>query len=214
MSFFNSTIGKKFLVAITGLVLIGFVVIHMLGNLQVFLGPEKINGYGALLKREPLILWGSRFFLLGCVLAHIVATAQLTRRNKQSRPIAYQDYEPRRASAASRTMIWGGLFLMSFIVFHLLHVTIGSVHPQFSHTDIYSNIVIGFSSWPISFFYIFGMMSLGMHLYHGVFSVFQTLGVQHAGLNCLRRPLALLIAISIPLGFISVPVSVLMGVLH
>lgn len=201
------------MVAGTGLALIGFVLVHMLGNLQVFLGPEKINAYGAMLKQEPLILWGARLFLLTCIGLHIVATVQLTRRNKQSRPIAYAEYAPNKASVASRTMIWGGLFLISFIVFHLLHYTVGSVHPQFSHTDIYSNIIIGFQSAPVSLFYILGVFSLGMHLYHGVFSVFQTLGVQHKGIRCWSRTLALALALVIPLGYASIPISVFLGVL-
>lgn len=199
--------------ALTGFVLVGFVIAHMLGNLQVFLGPDKINEYGAMLKKEPLILWGARSVLLLSVFVHILFTVQLTIRNRQSRPQSYSQYDATKASLASRTMIWGGLFLVAFIFFHLLHFTVGSVHPQFSPTDIYSNMIVGFSSVPVSLFYIAGMFCLGMHLYHGVFSTFQTLGLNNPIANGMRKPLALLIAIAIPVGFVSIPVAVLLGIL-
>lgn len=212
--FTSSTIGKKIIVAVTGLILVGFVTVHMLGNLQIFAGPEKINDYAVFLKSEAAVLWGMRLLLLFSVLLHIIYTIQLTRLNRQSRPVAYVQKVPLKSTTASRTMIWGGVFLLFFIVFHLLHYTVGAVHPRFSHTDIYRNVIIGFSSWPVSLFYILGMIALGLHLYHGVFSVFQTLGLSHPRYTQWRRPLALAFALVIPAGYISIPVAVLLGVLR
>jgi succinate dehydrogenase / fumarate reductase cytochrome b subunit len=158
-----------------------------------------------------LVLWGARTGLLLSVFLHVLFTIQLTRRNRLSRPETYAQYHPTKASVASRTMIWGGLFLVAFVVFHLLHFTVGSAHPNFSHTDIYTNMVIGFSSWPVSIFYLAAMFFLGMHLYHGVCSVFQTLGFNNPAVNNAKRPLASLLAIAIPAGFASIPVAVLIG---
>jgi len=214
MRFYSSTIGKKIIVAVTGVVMLGFVVGHLAGNLQVFLGPEKLNEYAAFLKREPLLLWGTRIALLVSILLHVVATVQLTRLNRLSRPIPYQRYEVLEANVASRIMMWSGLFLLVYIVYHLLHLTGGLTHPQFSPTDVYSNVITGFHVWYVSVFYILGMISLGYHLYHGIWSVFQTLGLNHPKFNCYRRVFAIVSASLISLGYISIPVAVLMGVLR
>jgi succinate dehydrogenase / fumarate reductase cytochrome b subunit len=214
ISFYRSTVGKKIIVAGTGLILLGFVIGHLLGNLQVFAGPEKINAYAAFLRKSIPLLWGTRLILLVSVVFHAVATIQLTRRNRESRSIPYEMKTSIQASAPSKSMIWGGLFLGFYILFHLSHLTVGVTHPQFSHWDVYSNIIRGFSFWPVSFLYVLGMVALGMHLYHGVFSVFQTFGVQHSKINSLRRPLASVVAVSISLGYIAIPVAVLIGFLH
>ncbi|MFN0117381.1 MAG: succinate dehydrogenase cytochrome b subunit [Elusimicrobiota bacterium] len=211
--FLSSSIGKKIVVAVTGLLMLGFVVGHMLGNLQVFLGPEKINDYAEFLHETKGLLWGTRVVLLFSVVLHFIFTVQLTRLNKNSRPEKYENHTMVQANAPSRFMIWSGLFLAFYVVFHLLHLTVGSVHPAFISGDVYNNIVVGFSSKLVSFVYLLAMISLGMHLYHGVYSVFQTLGLNHPKINFFRQYLALFIAIAIPLGYSAIPLAVLMGIL-
>ncbi len=214
MSFYRSTIGKKIVVAVTGLLLFGFVIVHLLGNLQIFLGAQALNAYAAALRKAPALLWATRLILLASVVLHVVATVQLAIRNRQSRPVPYRDYDPREAGLPSRVMIWGGLFLALYIPYHLLHLTTGSVHPQFSPTDIYANMITGFSVWHVSAFYIVAMVALGLHLYHGVFSVFQTLGLTHPRYNPWRKRLAIGSAYLIAGGYITIPLAVLLGVLR
>ncbi|MBV9079767.1 MAG: succinate dehydrogenase cytochrome b subunit [Elusimicrobia bacterium] len=211
--FFSSTIGKKVVVALTGIILVGFVIGHMAGNLQVFEGPQKINDYSAYLKHATILLWGTRIVLLVSVTLHILCTVQLKALDVKSRPVGYVMYEPVQASRPSRFMIWSGAFLGLYIVYHIMHLTLG-VHPNFSKTDIYSNIVYGFSQWPVAVVYILAMISLGFHLHHGVYSVFQTLGLNHPKYNPWRRCLALGVAWVVAVGFASIPVAVLAGVLR
>lgn len=210
----KSTIIKKMVVALTGLVMFGFVVGHLAGNLQVFLGAQKINDYSAFLHSEPLLLWGTRVILLISLVLHFVLTVQLTARNRQSRPVGYREHVNVQASAASRTMIWGGLFLLFYIVFHLSHLTWGVTHVNFQSHDVYANIVTGFSVPYVTAIYILGMVALGFHLYHGIWSAFQTLGLTHPKYDCARRVVAGTTAIAISAGYILIPVAVLMGILH
>jgi succinate dehydrogenase / fumarate reductase cytochrome b subunit len=146
-NFYASTIGKKIVVAVTGLILFGFVVAHLLGNLQIFLGPDKINEYAELLEKNEHILWVARAVLLAAVFLHAFATVQLSRLNRRSRPISYEHHETIQASLPSRVMIWGGLFLAFYIVFHLTHLTWGQTHPSFIEGDVYHNLISGFSVW-------------------------------------------------------------------
>ena len=212
--FYHSTIGKKIIVALTGIILVGFVMGHLLGNLQVFVDAQQFNDYAAYLKKTKPLLWGTRLVLLISVFFHILCTVQLTRQNRQSRPEKYSEKKNLISSLASRTMIFGGLFLVIYIVYHLLHFTVGSAHPEFSHTDIYRNVVIGFSHIGVSLFYILGMVALGFHLYHGVWSLFQTLGLNHPKYNIWRRVLATTVSLVIAGGYISIPLGVLMGVVR
>ncbi len=218
LSLTETTIAKKAIIAITGVILVGFVVIHMLGNLQVYLGPEVLNEYSAFLKSKPLVLWGARMVLLVSVVTHIGLTLMLANRNGRARKVGYAKHSSATDSIleryASRTMVWSGPILLFFIVYHILHLTIGFTPGYaFSETDVYSNLVQGFQNAYISIVYIVAMLALGMHLYHGVFSVFQTLGVQHKGVRCWSRTLAFGLALFIPLGYASIPVSVILGVL-
>jgi succinate dehydrogenase / fumarate reductase cytochrome b subunit len=212
INFYHSTIGKKFAVALTGLAMFGFLIGHLAGNLQIFMGPAKINDYAQFLHENPPLVWGTRIAMLIAVVVHIIATIQLTARNKASRPIAYHHYDPAHSTAASRTMIWGGVTIALFIVFHLLHLTTGTVHPDFNSADIYSNMVIGLSVWYVAAFYIFANIALGLHLYHGVWSVFQTLGINHPQYNGWRRALATIVAVVMSAGYISIPTAILLGV--
>jgi succinate dehydrogenase / fumarate reductase, cytochrome b subunit len=211
--FLHSTVGKKVVVALTGLVLYLFIVGHLLGNLQIFLGPEKLNAYGRYLHETAPLLWGARIVLLVSVFFHFLFTVQLTIHNRRSRPVGYAMHEPIQASAASRFMIWSGLFLIFFVVYHILHFTTGAAHPQFNPLDVYGNVVIGFSSAPVIAVYALAMISLGFHLSHGVYSLFQTLGLNHPKYNSLRRALALASGWLIPIGYLTIPAAVALGIL-
>jgi succinate dehydrogenase / fumarate reductase cytochrome b subunit len=215
-AFVASTIGRKVVMAVTGVVLFGFVFVHMLGNLQMFLPDhEAINHYGRFL-REMLHgggIWASRAVLLAAVVLHIGAAWSLTRTNWKARPVPYKVVTPDASTYASRTMRWSGPILALFIVYHLLHFTVGTVHPAFVDGDVYRNVVVGFSVWPVSLFYVIAMVALGLHLRHGVWSMLQTIGVSHPRWNRARNLAASVFTLVIVLGFISVPLAVLAGVL-
>jgi succinate dehydrogenase / fumarate reductase cytochrome b subunit len=215
-AFVASTIGRKVLMAVTGLVLVGFVVVHMLGNLQMFLPDhEAMNRYGRFL-RELLHgggLWATRAVLLAAVLLHVGAAWSLTRTNRKARPIPYKVVTPDASTYASRTMRWSGPILVLFIVYHLLHFTVGSVHPAFIEGDVYRNVIVGFSVWPVSLFYLVAMSALGLHLRHGAWSMLQTLGVSHPRWDAARNLTATVLTMIVVLGFASVPLAVLAGVL-
>jgi succinate dehydrogenase / fumarate reductase, cytochrome b subunit len=215
-AFASSTIGRKAVMAATGLLLFGFVLVHMIGNLQMFLSDhEAINHYGRFL-RELLHgtgIWIARGGLLAAVGLHIWSAWSLTRTNWRARPIAYKVVTPDASTYASRTMRWGGVILLLFIVYHLLHMTVGSVHPAFVEGDVYRNVIVGFSSWPVALFYVLAMLCLALHLHHGVWSLLQTLGVSHPRWDAARKTAATVFAVVVATGFLSVPLAVLAGVL-
>lgn len=214
--FFTSTIGRKVVMAVTGAVLIGFVVGHMLGNLQMFLPDhEAINAYGRLLHDalHGTGIWVVRATLLAAVILHIGAAWSLARTSAKARPVAYRVVTPDASTYASRTMRWSGPILALFIVYHLLHFTIGSAHPAFVPGDVYRNVITGFSVWPVSAAYIAAMLALGLHLRHGMWSMLQSLGASHPQWNAARDRAALALTVIVVLGFISVPLAVLAGVL-
>jgi succinate dehydrogenase / fumarate reductase cytochrome b subunit len=214
--FYRSTVGKKTVMAVTGLIGVGFVIGHMLGNLQFYLGPDVLNEYAAALRRNPGLLLVARAALLAAVIAHVVAAAQLTVQNSQARPEGYRTWTPRKSTYASRTMKYSGPILALFIVYHLLHLTFGAVHPNFKHgpgnvPDTYHNVVAGFSSIPVSLSYIVAMAFLGFHMSHGIWSMFQSIGWNHPRYTPLVRKLSTIVAILIVLGNISIPIAVLLG---
>lgn len=209
--FYDSTLGKKAVMAVTGVVLFGFVIVHMLGNLQVYLGPEKLDAYGALLKANAGVLWGARLFLLLATALHIWSAVQLAALKNKARPVAYSKLQPTRSSYASRTMYWSGPILSAFIVYHLLHFTTGNAHPNFEEGRVYHNVVTGFRNVPASLAYIVAMLLLGTHLYHGAWSMFQTLGVNHPRYTPLLKRFAAAAAAALVIGNISIPLSVLAG---
>ena len=214
-SFVSSTIGRKVVMAVTGLVLFGFVIVHMIGNLQVFLSDhEAINHYGHFL-RELLHgtgIWIFRAGLLVAVALHIWSAWSLTMTNRRARPVPYRVVTPDASTYASRTMRWSGVIVVLFVIYHLLHMTTGDVHPDFVEGDVYRNIVVGFSRWPVSLFYVLAMLSLGLHLRHGVWSMLQTLGVSHPRWDPIRKTGATVFSAILVLGFIAVPLAVLAGV--
>lgn len=212
-NFWQSTNGKKAVMAVTGVILFLFVIGHLLGNLQVFDGPARINAYGHFLKNLGELLWIVRGVLILCVVLHIVATVQLWNRNRQARPVGYAVKKSVASNYADRTMYWSGPIILAFVILHILEFTTGNLHPQstFADGDIYSNIVSGFRVWYISAWYIFSMILLGFHLRHGLWSMFQSVGLaRQEHLLALKRT-ALVVAVVITLGYISIPVSVLLG---
>ena len=197
--------------AVTGAIGWGYLIAHMTGNLLVFRGAAKIDAYAGFLKSNLSLLWTVRSILFVAVIAHIVAAFQLARISQKSRPIGYKRWRPVGSDFASRTMRWTGPIVGIFIVYHLLHFTLGTVHPDFHVGQVYHNITTGFRVWYASAFYIVAMLALFGHLYHGTWSMFQSVGVNHPKYNRLVRTLATIISVLIVLGFISIPVAVLLG---
>jgi succinate dehydrogenase / fumarate reductase cytochrome b subunit len=209
--FFRSSIGMKVVMALTGVILFGFVIAHMLGNLQVYLGPTALNTYAENLRHLGALLWLARGVLLVSVLLHIWSATALTLMNRAARPAGYREKEHRESTYASRTMRWSGVLLLLFIVYHLLHLTFGTVHPDFVAGDVYHNFIVGFRPALVSGFYILAMLALGLHLYHGVWSFLQTLGLSHPRYNHLRHAFATLVTVIVVAGNISMPVAVMAG---
>jgi succinate dehydrogenase / fumarate reductase cytochrome b subunit len=210
--FWASTIGKKIVMGVTGLIMVGFVILHMLGNLQVFIGPEKFNAYGAML-HGPLheVTLALRAVLLVSVVLHIIAAIQLTRLDNAARPVAYARKDPQAATLASRTMRWGGVFLAVFIVLHLLHFTTGDIHPDFIPGDVYHNLITGMQTPWVAIGYIVAMIFLGLHLYHGAWGSVRSLGVAEPNPHPRHRPIAVVIAFVVWFGFTIIPLAVLFG---
>jgi succinate dehydrogenase / fumarate reductase, cytochrome b subunit len=213
-TFFASTIGKKAAMAVSGLILFGFVLGHLAGNLQIYEGPEKINHYAAFLRSMPALLWGARITLLVMVTLHIWSAVALAVRNNAARPIGYVKKKSTKSTYASRTMYWSGPIVLAFVIFHLLHLTAGYIHPgaAFIEGDVYHNVVAGFQVWWVSVWYIFSIILLGLHLRHGIWSMFQSLGMNHPRHTPILKSAAWVIALVIVLGYISIPISVMLGV--
>ena len=211
--FWASTVGKKIVMAVTGAILFIFVIGHLLGNLQVFEGPAKLNAYGAFLHSIGEFLWPMRIILLIAVALHIIATVQLALRKKRARPIGYSRKKAIASSYASRTMYWSGPIVLAFIIFHLLHLTAGYIHPGAAYIegDVYHNVVSGFQVWWVSLSYIVAICLLGFHLRHGLWSMFQTVGIHQPQHTARLQKAAMIIALLIVLGYISIPISVLLG---
>jgi len=211
--FYRPTIGKKAVMAVTGIILVGWIVGHMLGNVLIFRGPAAVNDYAALLKSNGGLLWGLRAFMLLTLTLHVVAAIQLFQQQRAARPVGYARQVPQQSTFASRTMRWGGLVLALFLVYHILHLTTGTVHPAFSHTDVYSNMVRGLRVPWVAAIYLVAVGALGLHLYHGMWSVFQSLGVSHPSITPMRRRLATGVAAVVYIGFTAIPLAILFGLL-
>ena len=209
-----STIAKKVVMALTGAVLTGFVLAHMAGNLLLYKGPEALNQYAELLQSNPLLLWGARAFLLLSVGLHIWAAFALSSLNNAARPVAYRKTWYENSTYASRTMRWGGPLLLLFIVYHLLHFTVGSAHPSFVRGDVYQNVVAGFQNPLVAFFYALSMVALALHLFHGITSMLQTLGLSHPRYNALRFLAGAGYAAVVTAGNLSFPLAVYFGLVR
>lgn len=222
----RSSVGKKFIMALTGLALFGFVVGHLIGNLQIFLGAETLNRYGALLKSNPELLWAVRGGLLACVVLHVLAAVRLSAQNKAARPVGYEGATaPVAASYASRTMLMTGLIIAAFIVYHLLHYTalvkginfttpaqdFASFVDEKGRHDVYRMMIVGFQQPIVSLFYVVAMALLCLHLSHGVEAMFQSLGVRVGCCPALPKCLAKWGAALIFVGYVSIPAAVMGG---
>lgn len=212
-AFYQSVIGKKIIMAVTGFILSGFVLGHMIGNLQVFAGPEKLNSYAAFLHSLGGLLWVARIVLLASVGLHIAMAVQLTLLKLEARPEAYVKKSPLVSTYAARTMIWSGPIVGAFIIYHLLHFTTGQAHPDFRPGDVYANVIIGFRNPAASLFYMVANIMLAFHLYHGVWSMFQSLGVAHPRYTPILKRVAQAYGIIIGLGNVAMPMAVLTGIL-
>ena len=224
LNVYRSTIGKKAIMAVTGLLLVGFVIAHMAGNLQVFIGPAKMNAYASFLKSLGEFLWLARIILLVALVLHVLMAWQLTQIKRKARPIDYTTRDAQVSTVASRTMRWGGVLLLVFIVFHILHFTTGTVfpvastpdamYPAWSHTDVYGNIISAFRTPWVAAFYVVAMLFLMLHLFHGAWSSVRTLGLTKPSRHPLHRRVATVIALVVWLGFSVIPVAVLLGVIR
>lgn len=218
--FWHSSIGKKTAMAVTGVVLVGFVVLHLADNLTIYLGPERFNAFAAQLQRLGPLLWLLRAGLLAAVLLHIHASILVTVENRRARPIGYRVQRVIQTTYAARTMIVSGLLLVAFITYHLLHFTFRVTNPDVAHLmdaqgrhNVYAMVVLSFRHLPIAASYVVAMGCLAMHLSHGIASAFQTLGLTtQAWIPRLTR-LSHLAAFTVFLGYTSIPLSVVLGVL-
>jgi succinate dehydrogenase / fumarate reductase cytochrome b subunit len=221
---YRTTVGKKVLMAVSGVVLFGFVFVHMVGNLKMLFPPDAAGHYAMDVYAEflrdvgyPLVphegvLWLARFVLVAAVGVHIVSALQLSRLSRAARPSGYAKEENLSLTYASRTMRWGGVILLLFVVYHILHFTTGQAHASFVEGAVHQNYVSAFRSPVVYGVYLLAQIALCFHLYHGVWSFFQTLGLSHPKYNHLRRPFAVLFAVVVFVGFLTPPTLVLAGV--
>lgn len=216
----RTSIGKKLMMAASGVILVGFIIGHEIGNLKVYLGAHAINTYGEGLRTvgEPffprtVLLWGVRLVLIAAFTVHIVTAVVLARQSRAARRHRYAHPDRVQADVAASTMRWGGLTILLFLIFHLAHFTWGWIHPGYTYVrgDVYSNLVNGFNVWWISAVYIAAMIALGLHIYHGTWSIFQTFGVNNRRWDRRIRAAATAIAVLVVVGNISIPIAVLAG---
>ncbi|MFF9349138.1 succinate dehydrogenase [Streptomyces sp. NPDC014734] len=220
-SLWDSTVGKKTIMAVSGLIMLLYLVAHMVGNLKIFFGAVEFNHYAHWLRTmgEPVLhyewaLWLLRVVLVAAVVLHAVSAYQLSRRDIRARPTGYVHRRP-RASYATRTMRWGGIILALFIVWHILDLTTGTVHPGgFQAGHPYQNVVDTFSTWYGNVIYIVAVLALGLHVRHGFWSAAQTLGAGNATRDRLLKTLADVLALALTVGFVSVPVAVMTGAVN
>jgi succinate dehydrogenase / fumarate reductase cytochrome b subunit len=218
--FYEAPIGKKVVMAVTGVILFGYVVGHLLGNLQIYASdPQQINRYAAFLHSpsNAAALWTIRALLLIAVVLHITAATQLWLQNRAARPIGYYKKDDVPTSYAARTMKWSGVIVAAFVVFHVLHLTAGDVVPIRelgpNQPDVRYNVISGFQNPAIAGFYIFAMILLCMHLYHGLWSMFQSVGMGQTRYSAKIKKAAAVVAILIAVGNCSIPIAVLTGLL-
>jgi len=218
LRFYGTAVGKKWVMGVTGVLLMGFVLAHMIGNLKLYLSKEEINLYGEALRTMPgallprtVLLWTLRVGLIVAFVLHIHAAASLTLLNRRARPAADR-YQSKReyvaASYASRTMRWTGVIILLFLVFHLMDLTWGNANPDFLRGDPYNNLIYSFQRVPVAIVYILAMIALAFHLYHGAWSMFQSMGINNPRYNALRRRFAQAFAAVILIGNCSFPIAV------
>jgi succinate dehydrogenase / fumarate reductase, cytochrome b subunit len=218
VGFYESTLGKKVVMAVTGVILFGYVLGHLIGNLQIYSADhQQINHYAHFLHSHDILLWIVRCGLLAAVGLHITASVQLWLLKQKARPTSYVKKDDLPTSYAARTMIWSGPIIAAFVIFHVLHLTVGSVMPLTSlpdgDMDVRTNVIAGFQHPAVAIFYIIAMALLCMHLYHGLWSMFQSLGINHPRYTPLIKKFAAVFAWFVAIGNISIPVAVLAGIL-
>ena len=211
-AFWDSSVGKKAVMGVTGLMLVAYLLTHVLANLLVFEGPTRINAYAAMLHETGAALWGARLVLLVAVILHIVAAVQLTRRRQAARPVAYAaGRAPQVSTLASRTIRWGGVLILVFLVYHILHFTTGTLHPDFVPLSPHHNVTTGFRSPLVAVIYLIAMAVVGLHLYHGIWSSGRSLGLSAPSPRPLKRRVAAIIAVFVWLGFSAIVIAVVAG---
>ena len=214
---FGASIGRKLVAAATGAMLLAFLFGHLFGNLRLFQGPEALNSYAAWLQGHPL-LWVFRAGLLTVFVTHVYTTVTLARDNRTARPVAYQRYHPHVTSFASRYMFLSGLVVLSFVVYHLLHFTFGAIDVSNTRLldatgrlDVYSSVVRSFQNPWIAGSYVVAISLLGLHLWHGIASAFQTYGVHHESYETLIQVVGIALIAALVIGNCSIPILVLAG---
>ena len=215
LGLWNTSLANKAVLAVTRLIMVAYLITHVLANLLVFQGPVQINAYSRFLHGTGGALWVARLVLLAAVVLHVVAAVQLTRRRQTARPVGYAaERQPQVSTLASRTIRWGGGLILVFLVFHILHFTLGTVHRSFVEGDPYHNVTTGFGNPLIVLFYEVAMAAVGLHLYHGIWSSGRTLGVSTPSPRPLRRQLALALSLLVWAGFTVIPIAVYAGVIQ
>lgn len=214
LALWQTAIGKKVVMAVTGVIGLLFLISHVISNLLVFTDPHHLDEWGEFLRSLGPALLLARLGLVAAVILHIVAAVQLTRMSRSARPTAYVRQERQVATYAARTMRWGGLLLFVFIIFHILHLTWGQFHPNFHEGLVGENLIVGLSVKPVAVFYAIAMVALGLHFAHGIWSVFQTLGLNHPAWNRSRIVISVTLAVLIAGGFLAIPLAALFGGLH
>ena len=211
----DSSVGKKTIMAVTGLIWVAYLVTHMVANLLVFQGPGKINAYSAFLHGTGGGLWAARLVLIVALVLHVVAAIQLTARQREARPVGYVGgRKPQVSTLASRTLRWGGALILLFLVYHILHFTVGTAHQAFVEGNPYHNVATGFQNLAVVIFYLIAMAFVGLHFYHGIWSSGRSLGLAPPSPQPLRRGLALVLGLLIWLGFSVIPIAVYAGVVR
>ncbi len=220
--FFTSDVGMKWMMALTGIGLLGYVLVHMIGNLKIFIGAEDLDHYADSLRTllYPIfpkegVLWLFRIGLTAMAIIHIWSATVLALRSRKARGKLQYDAKRQYVAVnyANRTMLWGGVLIALFVLFHLADLTIGSANPEHVAGDVYNNVVLSFERWPVALFYVITMVFLALHIYHGAWSLFQSLGLANPRYDAWRRWLAVALALAILIGNSSIPIAVQLGIL-
>lgn len=211
----DSSVGKKVIMAVTGLIMVAYLITHVLANLLVFQGPSTINAYSAFLHGTGGALWAARLVLLAALVLHVIAAVQLAGRRFEARPVGYAaGREPQVSTWASRTIRWGGGLILVFLIYHILHFTVGTAHADFVEGNPYHNVATGFRNPVVVILYLIAMAAVGLHLYHGVWSSGRSLGTSPPSSHPLRRTVAMVLALLIWLGFTVIPIAVYAGLVR
>jgi succinate dehydrogenase / fumarate reductase, cytochrome b subunit len=213
--FWQSSVGKKAVMAVTGFILVAYLLTHVLANLLVFNGPERINRYAQLLHSSGAALWGARLILLAALILHIIAATQLAIRSRAARPEPYAGgRDPQVSTFAARTIRWGGALILLFLIYHILHFTTGTAHPDFVELNPHHNVSTGFRNPLLAAVYLLAMVAVGLHLYHGVWSSGRSLGLSQPSPRPLHRRIALVLAVFVWLGFTAIVIAGFLGLIR